>query len=37
MRGAPPLGAPGLNHFEIIETLADPNSPLGSAAAAMLA
>jgi hypothetical protein len=27
---------PGLNHFEIIETLADPDSPLGSAAIKML-
>jgi arylformamidase len=33
---APALVAKGLNHFEIIETLADPASPLGSAALKML-
>jgi len=30
------IEARGLNHFEIIETLADPGSPLGRAAIAML-
>jgi len=34
--GAPTIVGAGLNHFEIIETLADRNSPLGSAAVAML-
>jgi arylformamidase len=33
---APTLVGKGLNHFEIIETLADPASPLGSAALKML-
>jgi arylformamidase len=33
---APTLVAAGLNHFEIIETLADPASPLGAAALKML-
>ena len=33
---APTIIGTGLNHFEILETLADPNSPLGSAAVAML-
>jgi len=33
---APTLVGTGLNHFEIIETLADPASPLGSAALKML-
>jgi arylformamidase len=33
---APTLIGGGLNHFEIIETLADPRSPLGRAATAML-
>jgi len=35
--GAPALIGKGLNHFEIIETLADPSSPLGRAALNMLA
>lgn len=34
---APALVGSGMNHFEIIETLADPGSPLGSAALSMLA
>ena len=34
---APTLVGSGMNHFEIIETLADPGSPLGSAALSMLA
>ncbi len=34
--GAPTLIAEGLNHFEIVETLADPRSPLGRAALNML-
>jgi arylformamidase len=34
--GAPTIVGAGLNHFEIIETLADPRSPLGRAAVAML-
>lgn len=34
--GAPAMVGSGMNHFEIIETLADPRSPLGSAALAML-
>jgi arylformamidase len=34
--GAPAIIAKGLNHFEIIETLADPGSPLGRAALNML-
>ncbi|HEX6692418.1 MAG TPA: alpha/beta hydrolase, partial [Burkholderiales bacterium] len=33
---APSLVGKGLNHFEIIETLADPASPLGAAALKML-
>jgi len=33
---APVIFGKGLNHFEIIETLADPASPLGSAALKML-
>jgi arylformamidase len=33
---APAMVGKGLNHFEIIETLADPASPLGSAALKML-
>jgi arylformamidase len=33
---APVIVGKGLNHFEIIETLADPASPLGSAALKML-
>lgn len=33
---APTILAKGLNHFEIVETLADPASPLGSAALKML-
>jgi arylformamidase len=33
---APTMVGRGLNHFEIIETLADPASPLGSAALKML-
>ena len=33
---APVIVGKGLNHFEIIETLADPASPLGSAAIKML-
>jgi arylformamidase len=33
---APVIFGKGLNHFEIIETLADPASPLGSAAIKML-
>jgi arylformamidase len=35
--GAPALVGRGLNHFEIVETLADPRSPLGQAALNMLA
>jgi len=35
--GAPAIIGKGLNHFEIIETLADPRSPLGRAALNMLA
>lgn len=35
--GAPALIGEGLNHFEIVETLADPRSPLGCAALNMLA
>jgi arylformamidase len=35
--GAPALIGKGLNHFEIVETLADPRSPLGRAALNMLA
>jgi arylformamidase len=34
--GAPMLIGKGLNHFEILETLADPASPLGRAALNML-
>jgi len=34
--GAPTVIARGLNHFEIIETMADPRSPLGRAALNML-
>ena len=34
--GAPALIGQGLNHFEIVETLADPRSPLGRAALNML-
>jgi arylformamidase len=34
--GAPALIGKGLNHFEIVETLADPRSPLGRAALNML-
>jgi arylformamidase len=34
--GAPAIIAIGLNHFEIIETMADPRSPLGRAALNML-
>jgi arylformamidase len=34
--GAPALIGKGLNHFEIVETLADPASPLGRAALNML-
>lgn len=34
--GAPTLVGQGLNHFEILETLADPRSPLGRAALNML-
>lgn len=34
--GAPTLVGEGLNHFEILETLADPRSPLGRAALNML-
>jgi arylformamidase len=34
--GAPALIGEGLNHFEIVETLADPRSPLGRAALNML-
>jgi arylformamidase len=34
--GAPALIGAGLNHFEIVETLADPSSPLGRAALNML-
>ena len=34
--GAPALVGKGLNHFEIVETLADPRSPLGRAALNML-
>jgi arylformamidase len=34
--GAPTLLGKGLNHFEIIETMADPRSPLGRAALNML-
>jgi arylformamidase len=35
--GAPTLIGRNMNHFEIIETLADPASPLGRAALSMLA
>lgn len=35
--GAPVVIGKGLNHFEILETLADPRSPLGRAALNMLA
>jgi arylformamidase len=35
--GAPAIIGKGLNHFEIVETLADPRSPLGRAALNMLA
>jgi hypothetical protein len=34
--GAPRIVGKGLNHFEIIETLADPAAPLGRAALNML-
>jgi arylformamidase len=34
---APTILGKNLNHFEIIETLADPRSPLGRAALNMLA
>ena len=34
--GAPAIIGEGLNHFEIVETLADPRSPLGRAALNML-
>jgi arylformamidase len=34
--GAPTILGKGLNHFEIIETLGDPRSPLGRAALNML-
>ena len=34
--GAPTVVGQGLNHFEILETLADPRSPLGRAALNML-
>ena len=34
--GAPTLIGKGLNHFDILETLADPRSPLGRAALNML-
>jgi arylformamidase len=34
--GAPTLIGKGLNHFEIIETMAEPRSPLGRAALNML-
>jgi arylformamidase len=34
--GAPTIIGEGLNHFEIVETLADPRSPLGRAALNML-
>ena len=34
--GAPAIIGHGLNHFEIVETLADPRSPLGRAALNML-
>lgn len=34
--GAPAIISQGLNHFEIVETLAAPRSPLGSAALNML-
>jgi arylformamidase len=34
--GAPTIVGSGLNHFEIVETLADPRSPLGRAALNML-
>ena len=34
--GAPAMIGEGLNHFEIVETLADPRSPLGRAALNML-
>ncbi|HEV3008000.1 MAG TPA: alpha/beta hydrolase, partial [Burkholderiales bacterium] len=33
---APAIIGHGLNHFEIVETLADPRSPLGRAALNML-
>jgi arylformamidase len=35
--GAPMIIGKGLNHFEVIETMADPRSPLGRAALNMLA
>jgi hypothetical protein len=34
--GAPTLVGGGLNHFEMIETLADPRSPLARATLTML-
>lgn len=34
--GAPTIIGEGMNHFEIIETLADPRAPLGKAALEML-
>ena len=34
--GAPTLVGRGMNHFEIIETLADPSAPLGAVVQAML-
>jgi arylformamidase len=34
--GAPAIIGKGMNHFEIIETLADPRAPLGRAALEML-
>jgi arylformamidase len=34
--GAPTIIGQGMNHFEIIETLADPRAPLGKAAVEML-
>lgn len=34
--GAPTIIGKGMNHFEIIETLADPRAPLGTAALEML-
>jgi len=35
--GAPTIIGKNLNHFEIVEALADPHSPLGRAALNMLA